>query len=332
MKVLVTGGAGYIGSTICSALEDNGYTPVILDNLSCGRREFTIGKIFYEGDIGDVDLVERIFFENPDIICTIHCAALIVVPDSVARPFEYYQENISKSLLFFKKIINLGYPKLIFSSSASIYDDSENYMVYEDSPLNPRSPYARTKYMLELIIKDFAVAYNFKSLILRYFNPIGADPNYRSGPYIESPSHLLGKMITAYKNNEIFKITGVNWDTRDGTGIRDYIHVWDLALAHVQAVKHIDDILNSADKNYEIINIGNGQGSTVREMLNAFNSVVDKPLVVEETEARPGDVAGAFTNSKKAKRLLSWETKYSIGEAISSAIKWDEIWKAKIRI
>lgn len=103
MKVLVTGGAGYIGSTICSALEDNGYTPVILDNLSCGRREFTIGKIFYEGDIGDVDLVERIFFENPDIICTIHCAALIVVPDSVARPFEYYQENISKSLLFLKK-------------------------------------------------------------------------------------------------------------------------------------------------------------------------------------------------------------------------------------
>src|SRR5512133_2555786 len=155
MKVLVTGGAGYIGSTICSALVDNGHTPIILDSLITGRPEFTRGHIFYQGDIADRKLLERIFQEHPDIYATIHCAALIVVPESVERPYDYYHENVAKSLELFHTLQQLGHGRVVFSSSASIYDVVPNYMVTETSPLNPSSPYARTKFMMEMILKDF---------------------------------------------------------------------------------------------------------------------------------------------------------------------------------
>ena len=202
MKVLVTGGAGYIGSTIVSALEDAGITPIILDNLSSGRREFTQNKVFYQGDIADHELLKRIFAEHSDIEYTIHCAALIVVPDSVRRPYEYYHENVNKTLDLLKYLNELGCRKIIFSSSAAIYDDASDYVVDETSRLNPRSPYARTKYMMEMILKDFCLAYDMKAISFRYFNPIGADPKMRSGSYIDSPSHLLGKLISVFEGKE----------------------------------------------------------------------------------------------------------------------------------
>lgn len=333
MKVLVTGGAGYIGSTICSALLDNGITPVILDNLITGREEFTSGRIFYKGDIADYELLKQIFIENPEIEYTIHCAALIIVPDSVARPYEYYSENVAKSLKLFKNLNEFGCNKVIFSSSASIYDDSPNYMVTEESPLNARSPYARTKYMMEMVLQDFCNAYNMKAIALRYFNPIGADPKMRTGAYIDSPSHLLGKLISVLEGKEsIFNITGVNWDTRDGTGIRDYIHVWDLAKAHVCAIKAFDEIFkNKQDKNssYEVINLGNGQGTTVKEMVTAFMKVTGSELNIREIEPRDGDVAGAYTNSNKAEAYLGWKTTLTIEDGIRDAIKWSKIWKTK---
>lgn len=333
MKVLVTGGAGYIGSTICSALLDNGITPVILDNLITGREEFTSGRIFYKGDIADYELLKQIFIENPEIEYTIHCAALIIVPDSVARPYEYYSENVAKSLKLFKNLNEFGCNKVIFSSSASIYGDSPNYMVTEESPLNARSPYARTKYMMEMVLQDFCNAYNMKAIALRYFNPIGADPKMRTGAYIDSPSHLLGKLISVLEGKEsVFNITGVNWDTRDGTGIRDYIHVWDLAKAHVCAIKAFDEIFkNKQDKNssYEVINLGNGQGTTVKEMVTAFMNVTGSELDIREIEPRDGDVAGAYTNSNKAEAYLGWKTTLTIEDGIRDAIKWSKIWKTK---
>ena len=329
MKILVTGGAGYIGSTICSALLDSGHTPVILDSLITGRIEFTANRIFYQGDIADSQLIRRIFAEHPDIFATIHCAALIVVPESVAHPFEYYRENVSKSLDFFNLLQQLGYRRVVFSSSASIYDMVPGYMVTESAPLKASSPYARTKYMMEMILKDFCTAYGMQGIALRYFNPIGADPQMRTGVHIEKPSHVLGKLVdTALGNLPQFEITGVNWETRDGTGIRDYIHVWDLARAHVMAVEQFPQIFERAgqsDTSYVVINLGTGHGVTVRELITAFEKVYGQEINKVEWPPRPGDVAGAYANADTARRLIGWQAKLSIEQGIADALKWGEI-------
>lgn len=329
MKVLITGGAGYIGSTVCSALKENGHEPIILDSLVNGKREFTKDHIFYEGDIADKSLLETIFDEHSDIKCTIHCAALIVVPDSVKNPYGYYRENVAKSLELFHNLKSLGCNNIIFSSSGSIYDDVENFMVTEESPLNPRSPYARTKFMMEMILKDFCNSYDMRGIALRYFNPIGADPKMRSGPYDKFPTHVLAKLIeAAFGEAGVFKITGVHWDTRDGSSIKDYLHVWDLAMAHVKAVEKFDSIFNNKDNidsNYVVINLGSGNGVTVRELLVAFEKVFEIKLNKIETKPRLGDVAGAYANADKALRLLDWKTELSVEEGMSDALKWGKI-------
>lgn len=329
MKVLITGGAGYIGSTICSALEDNGHTPVILDSLVTGRAEFTVGRTFYKGDIADQTLVAQIFKDHPDITATIHCAALIVVPESVSMPFEYYRENVVKSMMFFKQLGELGYPRIVFSSSAALYDAVPGFMVTEESPLKPGSPYSRTKYMMEMVLQDFSRAYNIKGIALRYFNPIGADPKMRSGIHVKNPSHIVGKLVaTALGKEPVFNITGVNWETRDGTGIRDYIHVWDLACAHIKAVERFDKVIEQAaekDTPYVVINLGTGHGVTVKELVAAFEKVYGKPVPKRETDPRPGDVAGAYANADKALKLLGWKAEMPIEQGIADAIKWGEV-------
>ncbi|MCB2213863.1 UDP-glucose 4-epimerase GalE [bacterium] len=329
MKILITGGAGYIGSTICSALEDHGHTPIILDSLVTGRKEFTKDKIFYEADIADKDMVRQIFSDHPDIFATIHCAALIVVPESVSRPYDYYRENVVKSMDFFRQLSDLGYPRVVFSSSAAIYDVVPGFMVTEESPLKPNSPYSRTKYMMEMILQDFSRAYNLEGIALRYFNPIGADPKMRSGMHIKEPSHILGKLVAVALGEEpVFNITGTDWSTRDGTGIRDYIHVWDLALAHVKAVERFDTVIESASDSqmpYVVINLGTGKGVTVREMVTAFEKVYGQEINKQEKPPRPGDVAGAFANANKALDLLNWEARLPIENGISDALKWGEI-------
>ncbi|GAP07786.1 UDP-galactose 4-epimerase [Anaerolinea thermolimosa] len=328
MKVLVTGGAGYIGSTICSALEDSGHTPIILDNLVTGRVEFTRGRIFYQDDIANVAGLERIFQEHPDIVAAIHCAALIIVPESVEKPYEYYTENVAKSLVLFRTLNRLGCNRVVFSSSASVYDTVPGFMVREDSPLRPGSPYARTKYMMEMILQDFCHAYGMKGIALRYFNPIGADPKMRSGLQVRNPSLVLGKLVnTARGLQPAFEITGTTWPTRDGTGIRDYIHVWDLAEAHVMAVEQFDQVFErlGGGQSYVVINLGTGRGVTVRELVEAFERVYGKPINKVEKPPRPGDVAGAYANADTALRLLGWKAKLSIEQAIADALKWAEI-------
>jgi UDP-glucose 4-epimerase len=329
MKYLITGGAGYIGSTICSALEDAGHTPIILDSLITGRKEFTRGRIFYKADIANQKAVRRIFQEHPDIQATVHCAALIVVPESVTQPYEYYQDNVSKSVEFFHLLRELGYGRVVFSSSAALYDVVPGFMVTEEAPLNANSPYSRTKLMMEMVLRDFCAAYNMKGIALRYFNPIGADPKMRSGMHVQNPTHVLGKLVeTAQGKLPEFLITGTNYPTRDGTGIRDYIHVWDLARAHVNAVTDFDKVFeragNPAD-NYLVINLGTGRGVTVREMVNAFERVYGKQINKRENGPRPGDVAGSYTNADKALRLLNWKAELSIEQGISDALKWGEL-------
>ncbi len=243
MKVLISGGAGFIGSTIASAAIDAGLTPVILDSLVTGKREFTRGRIFYHGDICDGSLVDEIFAAHPDIAAVVHCAALIVVPESVSDPVRYYRANVTKSLDFVASLLRNGCQRMIFSSSAAIYAPGADLSVHEESPVAPQSPYARTKALCEAMFADIAAAEPVRILSLRYFNPIGADPQMRTGLQLARPTHALGQMIMRFRNGEKFELTGTDYPTRDGSGIRDYIHVWDLARAHVAALSRFDDLI-----------------------------------------------------------------------------------------
>jgi UDP-glucose 4-epimerase len=329
MKFLVTGGAGYIGSTVVSALQDAGHQAVILDSLVTGRPEFTKGRIFYQGDIADRQLLGQIFKEHPDIYATLHCAALIVVPESVSKPYEYYRENVSKSNELFHYLNELGCKRIVFSSSAAIYDKVDNFMVTEESPLAPNSPYSRTKYIMEMVLGDTCDAYGMRGIALRYFNPIGADPKMRSGIHVQFPSHVLGKLVdTAMGKQEAFTITGANWPTRDGSGVRDYIHVWDLAQAHVKALTEFDEAFernDDPDTNYLVINLGSGAGVTVIELVAAFERVYGQKLNVRFSDPRPGDVAGAFANADRAKKLLGWQTELTIDDGIRTALEWGKL-------
>ncbi len=235
---------------------------------------------------------------------------------------------MAKSLTLFHTLNRLDYKRVLFSSSASIYDMVPDFMVTEEAPLNPSSPYARTKYMMEMILRDFCIGYGMQGIALRYFNPIGADPKMRTGIHVERPSHVLGKLVdVALGNLPYFELTGVDWPTRDGSGIRDFIHIWDLVQAHLAAVLDFDGAFaragNPAD-NYLVINLGTGRGVTVRELVTAFERVYGKHIPLKEMPPRPGDVAGAYANADKAARVLGWKAQKSTEEAIADALKWGE--------
>jgi UDP-glucose 4-epimerase len=323
MKILVTGGAGYIGSTTAKALEEAGHVPVVLDSLLTGPQAFVRDRIFYEGDIADRDLLRRIVDEHPDLDATIHMAARIVVPESVAQPYEYYRDNVAKSLELFDQLVALDKPRVLFSSSASLYAIKDDFEVTEEDPLAPTSPYARTKHMIEQVLEDMAVATDLRAVILRYFNPIGSDPDLESGIYAKEPSHVLGQLVMAARGQkDSFAITGTDWPTRDGTGIRDYIHVWDLARAHVRAIERFDEVIEAAGTPSVVINVGSGGGVTVRELVTAFERVFGHEVPITEAPPRPGDAVGAFANADRAAELLDWHTELSVDEAIASALAW----------
>ena len=324
MKVLIAGGAGYIGSTIASACLDAGIVPIILDSLVTGSRQFVVGREFYEGDIADGSLIDYIFSEHSNINAVIHCAALIVVPDSVADPVGYYKSNVSKSLEFIAHLLRNGCQRMIFSSSASIYQAGPDLAVNEGSPIDPQSPYSRTKAICEAMFADIAAAHPIRVLSLRYFNPIGADPKMRTGLQLRWPTHALGKMIQAREEGTRFQVTGVNYPTRDGSGIRDYIHVWDLAAAHVAALGRFDTLFRESNRSI-VINLGTGTGTTVRELLHVFNSVVEVPIAVRDAMRRPGDSVGAYARSDRAERLLDWQPQYSITDGILHSLNWSAI-------
>jgi len=323
MKVLLTGGAGYIGSITAKALEEAGHTPVILDSLLSGPRAFVRDRIFYEGDIADRALLGRIAEEHPDLHATIHMAARIVVPESVEKPYEYYRDNVAKSLELFDELTALGLPRVLFSSSASLYATKDGFEVTEEDGLGTGSPYARTKLMMEQVLQDLAASTDLRAVILRYFNPIGSDPGLESGIYVKEPSHVLGQLVLAARGQKpSFTVTGTDLPTRDGTGIRDYIHVWDLARAHVRAVEKFDDVLAEVAAPSTIINVGTGDGVTVRELVASFEKVFGSAVPLTEAPPRPGDVVGAYANVDKAAELLDWRAELSIDDAIASALAW----------
>jgi UDP-glucose 4-epimerase len=322
VKVLIAGGAGFIGSTIASCLIDSGHQPVILDNLVTGRREFAEGRPFYEGDIADRAVLDQIFADHPDISAVMHCAALIVVPESVERPIHYYRENVAKTLEFVDHLIGKGVTRFLFSSSAAIYEPGDDFSVDENSGVAALSPYGRTKQFVEQMLRDITVSTPLRVLSLRYFNPIGADPKMRTGLQVPAPSHALGKLVEAYRNGQAFPVTGVDYPTRDGSGLRDYVHVWDLAAAHVRAIEVYDSVFVGEDPRYQVINLGTGTGTTVLEFVAAFNEVVDKPVAIERAPRRPGDTAGAYTRSTRAAELLGWRAEHTVADGIRDSLTW----------
>jgi len=323
MKVLITGGAGYIGSTIASACIDAGHEVVVIDDLSTGLRAFGADRNLYEGDIADPDVIRRAVTDHPDIHAVVHCAARIVVPESVADPLGYYDANVAKTITLLRLLREHGIGRIVFSSSASVYAGDSGAGVDETGALAPSSPYAASKVMVEQILSDASAAGDLRAIALRYFNPIGADPQLRTGLQNPTPSHALGKIMTAHATNEPFAITGTDWPTRDGSGLRDYIHVWDLALAHVAAVERFDEVA-TPEEPYRVINLGTGDGVTVRELVDAFERVTGAPLATVDAERRPGDQAGAYALVSRAAELLAWRSQRSVDDGIRDALAWAE--------
>ncbi|MFB8386203.1 UDP-glucose 4-epimerase GalE [Microbacterium sp. NPDC055910] len=322
MKILITGGAGYIGSTIASACLDAGIEPVILDDLSKGIAAHTVGRIFFDGDIADGGLLDRILDEHPEVFAVIHCAARTVVPESVADPLGYYDVNVGRTVRMLQHLRRRGVRRIVFSSSASVYAGDLVGGLHESAPLAPASPYARTKADVERILSDTAASGDLRTLSLRYFNPIGCDPRLRTGPTSPRPSHVLGLLLAARREDRDFTITGVDWPTRDGSGLRDFVHVWDLARAHVAAVEHFDEIVTD-EVPAVVLNVGTGRGTTVRELVDAFVAIAG-PLPVNEGTRRPGDVAGGFALVDAAEHALRWRAELSIDDAIRDALAWED--------
>lgn len=323
MKVLITGGAGYIGSTVATACIEAGMEVVILDDLSTGMRAFGDGRNLYVGDIADTVILDRLLADHPDIDAVVHCAARVVVPESVADPLGYYDSNVGRTIRMLQRLRDAGVSRIVFSSSASVYAGETGEGVDENGPIAPSSPYATTKAMVEQILHDAAVAGDLRAIALRYFNPIGADPQLRTGQQNPVPSHALGKIMQAHAAGAPFTITGTDWPTRDGSGLRDYVHVWDLALAHVEAVRRFDQVATDEEP-FQVINLGTGAGVTVRELVAAFARVTGEPLPVVEAERRAGDQAGAFAIVDRAREVLEWSAVRSVDDGVRDAIAWAE--------
>jgi UDP-glucose 4-epimerase len=241
----------------------------------------------------------------------------------VEKPYEYYRDNVSKSLELFDQLVALGKPRVLFSSSASLYAVKDDFEVREDDPLDPSSPYARTKRMIEEVLEDMATATDLRAIMLRYFNPIGSDPDLESGIYAKEPSHVLGQLVMAARGQKPgFTVTGIDLSTRDGTGIRDYLHVWDLARAHVRAVERFDEVIEAVGSPSVVINVGRGDGVTVRELVTAFERVSGRAVPIAEAPPRSGDAVGAFANVDRSHELLDWRAELTLDEGIASALAW----------
>ena len=327
MKILVTGGAGYIGSHACVELLNAGYEVVVVDNLSNSKEEALervqeiTGKSlkFYKADLLDAEALDTIF-KQESIDAVMHFAGLKAVGESVSIPLHYYHNKITGTLLLCKAMQKYGVKNMVFSSSATVYGDPSRVPITEDFPLSATNPYGQTKLMIEQILRDLYKSDNsFNIAILRYFNPVGA---HKSGLIGEDPKGIPNNLVpyitqvAAGKLDEL-KVFGNDYPTPDGTGVRDYIHVVDLVLGHLKALDKL--MTNPGVVTY---NLGTGKGYSVLEMVNAFRKVTGKPIPYKIVDRRPGDIASCYADPSKANKELGWRATRGLEEMCQDAWRW----------
>lgn len=318
-KILVTGGTGFIGSHTCVELLENGYEIVIVDNLS-NSKEATVGRIekisgkdvtFVNADICDYNALSEVFGKN-EIDAVVHFAGLKAVGESVRKPLEYYTNNIHGTLVLLRVMRENGCKRIVFSSSATVYGMNNKAPYTEDMPTSATNPYGYTKVMIEQILRDVCVADSgFSAVALRYFNPIGA---HKSGLIGEDPNGIPNNLVpyiaqVASGRLEQLSVYGDDYDTPDGTGVRDYIHVMDLASGHVCAIDYA-----MKHSGFEAVNLGTGKGSSVLEVVSAYEKACGKAIPKKITERRAGDIATCYADASKAKEIFGWEAKSGIDE------------------
>jgi UDP-glucose 4-epimerase len=320
MAVLVTGGAGYIGSHTILELLGAGERPVVLDDLSTGFRwAVPEGVPFFTGDDGDEALIADIIARH-DITAIIHFAARIVVPESVADPLGYYLNNTSKARNLIATAVASGVKRFIFSSTAAVYGDPERQPVTEDVALKPVSPYGRSKLMVEWMLEDTARAYDFAYVALRYFNVAGADPKGRSGQSSPNATHLIKVAAqTALGKRASMQVFGTDYPTPDGTCVRDYIQVTDLARAHLDALRHLRGGGESL-----VANCGYAHGFSVLEVIEAVKRVSGVDFRVDYGPRRPGDPAMIVASNERARKILGWKPEHDdLDEIVREALDWE---------
>lgn len=327
--ILVTGGAGYIGSHTCVALHEAGYEFVIFDNFSNSSKQSIkrIQKIIKsdviaeEGDIRDKESLQRVF-DKYKIDCVIHFAGLKAVGESVEEPLRYYSNNVDGTLNLCKVMSDNNCKKIIFSSSATVYGDPHTTPIREDFPLKATNPYGRSKLFIEEILRDiFKSDHEWRVVLLRYFNPVGA---HSSGLIGEDPSGIPNNLMpfisqTAMGKREYLRIFGDDYDTHDGTGVRDYIHVVDLAEGHVRALEKISNISDVL-----CVNLGTGKGYSVLDMVKSFELASGKKINYKIVQRRVGDIAKCFTDPSYAKDVLGWSAKKGIKEMCEDSWRWQK--------
>jgi UDP-glucose 4-epimerase len=320
MTVLVTGGAGYIGSHMVLALADHGEEPVVIDNLTTGFRWAVSPKAtLIEGDIGDDGLLDRVMGEN-SFDAVIHFAGSIVVPDSVADPLGYYLNNTVKSRALMAAAVRHKIPRFVFSSTAAVYGNPKENPVFEDAGPAPLSPYGTSKLMTEWMLRDTHAAHGLQYVALRYFNVAGADPKGRSGQSTPRATHLIKVACqTALGQRPHMDVFGTDYDTPDGTCIRDYIHVSDLIAAHMDALAHLRQGGESG-----VFNCGYGRGFTVLQVIEAVKRAAGHGFDVRMAPRRAGDPAAIVAGAERARKMLGWAPKHDdLDEIVASALAWE---------
>jgi len=320
MAILVTGGAGYIGSHMVLAAIERGEEVVVVDNLSTGvRGHVATDAHFVEGGAGDRALIGKIIAEHK-IDAIVHFAGSIVVPESVADPLSYYENNTVVARNLIEAAVEGGVRHFIFSSTAAVYGENLDGPVVESSAANPINPYGRSKLMTEWMLEDCARAYDFRYVALRYFNVAGADPKGRTGESTPNATHLIKRACQAALGRvPHLNIFGTDYPTPDGTGVRDYIHVSDLAEAHAQALDYLRD-----ENPASVMNCGYGHGASVRNVIETVERVTGKALPVRESPRRPGDAPALIADSTLIRRTLGWEPNYDdLDTIVTHAYEWE---------
>ena len=325
-NILVTGGAGYIGSHTCKALSNLGYIPIVYDNLIYGNEWAVKWGPFEKGDIANQSRLNEVIKKyQPSAI--IHFAAYAYVGESVKDPGKYYQNNVVGSINLLESIRDFGIEKIIFSSSCASYGIPDSVPIEESHLQNPVNPYGASKFMTERILKDFSDAYGIKSISLRYFNASGADPEMEVGECHEPETHLIPLILdVALGKRKKISVYGDNYDTTDGTCVRDYVHVTDIADAHILALKALE---NGAPTS--VYNLGNGAGYSVKEVIKVAREVTGHPIPVEIKNRRQGDVGVLIGSSKKIEKELGWRPKLgNLHRIIETAWQWHKAYQTKL--